>query len=53
MFKKKVLNVVKDIPKGQTLSYKQVAEKAGSQRAWGARKKKQLLEKEIRFNHMV
>ncbi len=33
MFKEKVLSVVKNIPKGKTLSYKEVAEKAGSPRA--------------------
>ena len=35
-FKKKVYNVVKEIPKGETLSYKKVAKKAGSPRAWRA-----------------
>ena len=29
-FKEKVLNIVKNIPKGSTLSYKQVAKRAGS-----------------------
>jgi len=33
-FKDKVYKVVKNIPKGETLSYKDVAEKAGSPRAW-------------------
>lgn len=33
MFKKKVLEIVKNIPKGKTLSYKEVAKKAGSPRA--------------------
>lgn len=35
-FTEKVLNIVKKIPKGKTLSYKQVAEKAGSPRAFRA-----------------
>lgn len=35
-FTEKVLNVVKRIPKGKTLSYKQVAEKAGSKNAFRA-----------------
>ena len=30
MFKENVLKIVKNIPKGKTLSYKEVAEKAGS-----------------------
>lgn len=34
MFKERVLEVVKDIPCGKTLSYKEVAEKAGSPRAY-------------------
>ena len=34
MFREKVLEVVKNIPKGKTLSYKEVAEKAGSPRAY-------------------
>ncbi len=34
MFKKRVLNIVKNIPRGQTLSYKEVAEHAGSPRAY-------------------
>ncbi len=34
MFKDKVYKVVKSIPKGETLSYKDVAEKAGSPRVW-------------------
>jgi len=33
MFKEKVLNIVKKIPKGKTLSYKEVAEQAGNSRA--------------------
>ena len=32
-FKEKVLNIVKEIPKGKTLTYKQVAKKAGSKNA--------------------
>lgn len=32
-FKEKVLDVVRKIPKGKTLSYKDVAKKAGSPRA--------------------
>lgn len=35
-FKKRVLNIVSKIPKGKTLSYKQVAELAGSLRAYRA-----------------
>lgn len=35
-FKKKVLNIVKKIPKGKVLSYKKVAQLAGSPRAWRA-----------------
>ena len=35
-FTEKVLSVVSRIPKGKTLSYKQVAEKAGSPRAFRA-----------------
>ncbi len=35
-FKQKVLSVVKKIPKGKVLSYKEVAEKAGSPRAYRA-----------------
>lgn len=35
-FRKKVLSVVSRIPKGKTLSYKQVAEKAGSPGAFRA-----------------
>jgi len=34
MFKERVLSVVKSIPKGKTLSYKEVAERAGSPRAY-------------------
>jgi O-6-methylguanine DNA methyltransferase len=33
MFKEKVLEIVKKIPKGKTLSYKQVALKAGNAKA--------------------
>lgn len=36
MFRNKVLGVVKKIPKGKTLSYKQVAEKAGFPKAYRA-----------------
>jgi len=35
-FTEKVLKVVSKIPKGKTLSYKQVAEKAGSPKAFRA-----------------
>ena len=35
-FKKRVLKIVSEIPKGKTLSYKQVAELAGSPRAYRA-----------------
>lgn len=35
-FKEKVLAVVKGIPKGKTLTYKEVAQKAGSPRAYRA-----------------
>ena len=35
-FKQKVFAVVRKIPKGKTLTYKQVAEKAGSSRAFRA-----------------
>jgi len=35
-FKDKVFNIVKKIPKGKVLSYKQVAEKSGSPRAYRA-----------------
>jgi O-6-methylguanine DNA methyltransferase len=35
-FKDKVLKVVKSIPKGEVLTYKRVAELAGSPRAWRA-----------------
>jgi methylated-DNA-[protein]-cysteine S-methyltransferase len=35
-FKEKVFNVVKKIPKGSVLTYKQVAEKAGSPKAYRA-----------------
>jgi O-6-methylguanine DNA methyltransferase len=34
MFKEKVLEVVRHIPKGKMLSYKEVAEKAGSPKAY-------------------
>jgi len=33
-FKEKVYKIVKQIPKGEVLSYKKVAEKAGESRAW-------------------
>jgi len=33
-FNQKVLQVVKKIPRGEVLSYKEVAEKAGRPRAW-------------------
>ena len=33
-FTEKVLEVVRDIPKGKTMTYKQVAKKAGSARAF-------------------
>ena len=36
MFKERVLRVVKNIPKGKTLSYKEAAERAGSPRAYGS-----------------
>ncbi len=35
-FKEKVFEVVRKIPKGKTLTYKQVAEKAGSAKAFRA-----------------
>lgn len=35
-FRDKVFEVVKKIPKGKTLTYKEVAEKAGSPRAYRA-----------------
>ncbi len=35
-FTQKVLKIVSQIPKGQVLTYKQVAQKAGSPRAWRA-----------------
>ena len=35
-FREKVFGVVKKIPKGETLSYKEVAEQAGHPRAWRA-----------------
>lgn len=35
-FKEKVLEVVAKIPKGSTLTYKQVAQKAGSSKAYRA-----------------
>ncbi|KKQ97593.1 MAG: Methylated-DNA/protein-cysteine methyltransferase [Parcubacteria group bacterium GW2011_GWC2_39_11] len=35
-FNDKVFNIIKKIPKGETLSYKDVAEKAGNYRAWRA-----------------
>jgi O-6-methylguanine DNA methyltransferase len=36
MFKNKVLEIVKKIPKGKTLTYKEVAILAGSPKAWRA-----------------
>lgn len=36
IFKDKVFKVVKNIPKGKFLTYKQVAEKAGSRKAYRA-----------------
>lgn len=35
-FKENVLKVVKKIPSGKTMTYKEVAELAGSSRAWRA-----------------
>jgi len=35
-FKKKVLDIVRKIPEGKVLSYKEVAETAGSPSAWRA-----------------
>lgn len=35
-FKQKVLAVVRKIPKGETMTYKEVAEKSGRPRAWRA-----------------
>jgi methylated-DNA-[protein]-cysteine S-methyltransferase len=35
-FRQKVLEVVSEIPRGKTLSYKKVAELAGSPKAWRA-----------------
>jgi len=35
-FRQKVYNIVKKIPEGEVLSYKEVAKKAGSPRAWRA-----------------
>lgn len=35
-FKEKTLEIVKKIPKGKTLSYKEVAKLVGSPRAWRA-----------------
>lgn len=35
-FQENVINVVKKIPKGKTLSYKEVAEKAGNRKAYRA-----------------
>jgi len=35
-FKKRILNVVRKIPKGEVLTYKEVAKLAGSSRAWRA-----------------
>ncbi|HOK35231.1 MAG TPA: MGMT family protein [Candidatus Pacearchaeota archaeon] len=33
-FKEKVLNIVKQIPEGKTMTYKEVAKLAGSPHAW-------------------
>jgi len=35
-FKREVIKIVKKIPKGKVLTYKQVAEKAGKPKAWRA-----------------
>jgi len=35
-FKEKVIKIVKKIPRGKVLTYKEVAEKAGKPRAWRA-----------------
>ena len=35
-FKERVCNIVKKIPKGKTMSYKEVAKRAGFPRAWRA-----------------
>ncbi len=35
-FREEVLKVVKNIPKGSVLTYKEVAERAGSPKAWRA-----------------
>ena len=35
-FKQKVFKIVKKIPRGKVLTYKEVAEKAGKPRAWRA-----------------
>ena len=35
-FKGKVIKIVKKIPRGKVLTYKEVAEKAGKPRAWRA-----------------
>ena len=35
-FQEKVYNVVKKIPKGKTMSYKKIAERAGFPKAWRA-----------------
>lgn len=36
MFRDEVYKIVKRIPRGETLSYKEVAQRAGSPRAWKA-----------------
>ncbi len=36
LFKKEVLSVVAKIPRGRTMSYKEVAEAAGSPKGWRA-----------------
>ena len=35
-FKEKVLNIVKNIPRGKTMTYKEVARRAGSSKAFRA-----------------
>lgn len=35
-FRQKVLEIVREIPKGEVLTYKEAAEKAGKPRAWRA-----------------
>jgi O-6-methylguanine DNA methyltransferase len=36
LFQKRVYRIVKQVPKGETITYKKVAELAGSPRAWRA-----------------